>query len=166
MAKRFRFSLEALLSVRALREREARRTVSNWRAEVARVDAQARRVDSDVDAALSRLREMSLQEVFDPAAASRCRAWLAQLRAAAAQLAARRAVLGDELEKAQAAWRDARQQLRVIEKLREKRWGAYVHARSSEEQRESDDLAQQLQALCRMEGDLFSLVGNEDNAQT
>ncbi|MBL8879939.1 MAG: hypothetical protein JNG88_12535 [Phycisphaerales bacterium] len=165
MAKKFRFSLEALLMVRRLREREARRGVANCRAEIARVEAHMRRVAADIDGGLLRLREMSLAEEFDPLAASRCRAWLAQQRGANAQLGSRRAALLGELEKLQAVWRDARRQERVIEKLRENRWNEYVRDRAAEDQRESDDLAQQLQALCRIEGDVSSPSGIEDMAQ-
>lgn len=165
MAKKFRFSLEALLSVRGLREREARRVVAAQRAGIVRLDEQGRRIAADIDAALMRLREMTLAEFYDPAAASRCRAWIAQLRGMTAQLTAQRALLVRELERAEAAWRDARQQQRVIEKLRENRWNEHVRARLAEEQRDADDLAQQMQALCRIEGDTFALAANEDRAQ-
>ena len=49
-----------------------------------------------------------------------------------------------QLDKLMNEWRLARQNTRVIEKLREKRWGEYVQGRNFEEQAAADELAQQM----------------------
>lgn len=166
MAARFRFKLDALLRVRRLREREARRAVAAKRAEVARLDEERRRIRTDIDAALLRLRELAHVEAFDPPAVSRCRAWIAQRRAAAALLDEKRGVLLQELEQLQAVWRDARREQRVIEKLRDRRWQDYLRDRTSREQRDADELAQQLQIHRGREPEPGVFAVNDERAQT
>lgn len=152
--------------MRRLREKEARRAVVAKRGEIVRMDDEQRRIHADIEAALLRLRELAHTDLFDPSAVSRCRAWVAQRRAASAELDGRRAARMQELERLQAAWRDARSAHRVIEKLREKRWQEYIRARAGQEQREADELAQQLQFHGRMELESGVSAENDDRAQT
>ena len=152
MAKRFVFRLETLLRVRALREREAQRKLAMKRAEIARLD----RLDEETAAEIGRQQQALLggqrETQLDPVRLQRGRAWIAHLRRTVALRQVQRAELTAQLAQLAAAWREARKQQRVIEKLRARRWEAYVRERAGAEQTALEELAQQLQEEERSAG--------------
>ena len=144
MAKRFAFRLETLLRVRQLREHEAQRRVAAQHAEIALVD----RLNEQTAAEILQQQEVLLagqqQGRLDPLTLQRGRAWVAYLRRLIALRQAQRAELVQQLRELQAAYRDARTQTRIIEKLRERRWNEYARQRDRQEQSAADEVAQQL----------------------
>jgi flagellar protein FliJ len=144
VAKRFNFRLETLLRVRKLREREAKRKVAAQHAEIARVD----RLNELTAAEILQQQEVLLagqqQGRLDPLSLQRGRAWVAYLRRLIALRQVQRTELVQQLRLLQAAYRDARTQTRIIEKLRERRWHEYTRERDRKDQAAADELAQQL----------------------
>ena len=144
MAKRFEFRLQTLGRVRELRQREAKRKVAAKHAEIALLD----RLNEQTAAEISRQQALLLadqqQGRLDPLSLQRGRAWIAFLRRTIAQRHAQRADLTTQLQELLVAYREARTQMRIIEKLRERRWNEYVHERDRQEQAAADELAQQL----------------------
>lgn len=147
MAKRFHFRLQTLLEVRQLREREAKRRVAAKSAEIARVDLLNSQTRSAIASQQEALLTAQQQGRLDPLELQRGRAWIAYLRRTIATRLGQRAALEQELRTLQDELRDARTQTRIIEKLRERRWNEYTHARARREQAEADELARQLQGL-------------------
>lgn len=144
MARRFRFQLETLLRVRQLREREARRKLAARRAEIARLDRLIRQTADEIALQQSALLREQEQPQPDPLLLTRGRGWIGHLRHTVAQRQALRAALVTDMTQLQAAWREARMQMRVIEKLRERRWEEHQHARFLRDQSAADELAQHL----------------------
>lgn len=144
MAKKFAFRLETLLRVRGLREREAKRNVAAKRAEIARLDALDRQTADEIQAEQETLLSGQSGARLEPLALQRGRAWIAHLRRTIALRAVQRQQLQAELAALLAAWREARKQQRIIEKLRERRWSEYVAARDKADQAADDEMAQQL----------------------
>ncbi len=149
MAKRFRFRLDTLLKVRRLREREAKRKVAAKRAEIARLDRLDQQTAWEISRSQAALRESQQQGSLDLETLARGRAWIGYLRKTAVERQTLRAALVKELEQLQSEWRQARTQMRILEKLRQRRWDEYVRRRKRREQAEADELAQQLQARGR-----------------
>ncbi|RMF71180.1 MAG: flagellar export protein FliJ [Planctomycetota bacterium] len=144
MSRRFRFRLETLLRVRQLREDEATRRLAQQQAEIARIDAQKAEL-------LERIREIQTELLArqstacpEPADLARRRAWVAHLRRRIADGDRLRAEKSEQLERLRDAWRTARTQKRVIEKLRERRAAEHRHAARRREQRDAWELAQRL----------------------
>lgn len=164
MAKRFQFRLQTVLRVRELREREAKRRVAEKRAELARLDQLDRQTSDEIRAQQDALRGLQSGAALNPAELSRGRAWIAHLQRTLAQRQLVRAGLLRELEQRLADWRAARQQLRILEKLRERRWAEYVHGRQQAEQFESDELAQQLHGSPDEAPALLDAAGQESGA--
>lgn len=145
MAKRFRFRLQTLLRVRQLREREAKRKVAAQRAEIARLDRLNEQTAAEIARQQADLLSAQQQGLLDPLALQRGHAWIAYLRRTIVTRQVHRAAQLEQLQQLQAAWREARTQMRIIEKLRERRWQEYAHDRQRREQATADELAQQLQ---------------------
>lgn len=144
MPRQFQFSLQSVLRVRETHEREAKRRVGAKLAEIARVDARLHELEAAIAGAQAKLREEQQESGLDVATLTLERAWIAHLRRGVAQEGRQRALLQQELAPLQAAMRLARQQTRMIEKLRERRWSEHVHGEAVREQRELDDLAREL----------------------
>lgn len=144
MARRFRFPLEALLRVRRLREREAKRKVAAQRAEIARLDQLDAATRHEIAARQAELLSQQSGRL-DPVAVARVRAWILHLQQTIVDRAAVRARLVAGLERLMAEFRAARRDLQIIEKLRERRLTEYRRKRLRAEQAESDELARQLQ---------------------
>ncbi len=144
MAKRFQFRLQTLLDVRALHEREARRRVAAKSAEIARLD----RLNEQTAAEILRQQEylLAAQQTgrLDPLELQRGRAWIAHLRKTIGLRQAQKLGLQEELKVLQNRLREARTQMRIIEKLRQRRWNEYVDERDRQDQAAADELAQQL----------------------
>jgi flagellar export protein FliJ len=144
MARRFQFSLQTLLRVRQLAEREAGRKVGAKRAEIARLDS----LNADAQDAISQqhraLETLQRGDRLDPGQLSRPRAWIAHLRRAIAERQSIRAGWLQELGVLQAALIESRKQTKTIEKLRERRLDAHGRAIRRREQHDAEELAQQL----------------------
>jgi len=145
VAKRFHFSLETLLRVRDVCEREATRKVGLKQAEIARLDQLNRQTADEISVRQRALRQQQ-QGALTPENLVRERAWIAYLWRTIVERQTQRAALVSELRELQEAWRQARKQKRIIEKLRERRWQQYFKDRKRQEQAESDELARQLHA--------------------
>lgn len=144
MARRFQFSLQTLLRVREIRERDAQRKVAAQRAALARLDQLDRQCQELISRQQSELLHLQEQALIDPGALSRGRAWLAHLRNSLFQRQVQRQQMLVELEKLLSAYREARRDARAVARLRERRWEEYRQDRARQEQAEADELAQQL----------------------
>jgi flagellar FliJ protein len=145
MARRFRFRLEALLRVRRLREREAKRKVAAQRAEIARLDQLDAATRREIAARQAELLCHQRSGRLDPLAVARTRAWILHLQQTITERAALRARLLAALERLTAEFHAARRELRIIEKLRQRRLAEYRRQRQRAEQAASDEMARQLQ---------------------
>ncbi len=147
MARRFRFPLETLLRVRQLREREAQRKVAAQQAEIARLDQLNDATSAQIALTQRELLDIQQQPRPSPAELARGRAWVAHLRHTIAQRQAWRAEMVTKLERLQVEFQQARQQTKIIAKLRERRWSEYVRDRQRAEQAATQELAQQLHSF-------------------
>ncbi len=145
MARKFRFPLETLLKVRQMRQREAERSVGRTRADIARLDLLDEQTRDEISRQQTALLDGQQQHALDPLELQRGRAWVAHLRRTIAMRHTQRLDLRQELQQRLSELRDARQQARIIERLREKRWEEYRRDNQRREQSESDELARQLQ---------------------
>lgn len=144
MAKRFVFRLETVQRVRALREREAQRKVAAKRAEIARLDELNRAAAADIRREQERLVGEQRGAAVDPRGLARGRAWVTHLRTTILQREEQKRARLAELEELQDAWRETRKQLKVIEKLRERRVAAHRAEQHKREQADMDEVAQRL----------------------
>lgn len=144
MAKRFEFRLQTLLRVRELREREAKRNLATKRAEIAQLDHLNKQTTEEIFRQQETLLSGQREGQIDPTTLQRGRAWIAHLRHTVMTRQVQRQELVGKLEHLKAAWREARTQTRIIEKLRQRRWKEYTRDRDRREQAELDELAQQL----------------------
>jgi len=149
VARRFRFPLETLLKVRRLREREARRKVAAQRAGIARLDLLDQAARREIATRQGALLGNQQQQRLDPRELTRARAWIAHLHYTVTQRQIQRAEMVEKLEGLLDRFRAARKQMRVIEKLRERRWNEYKRDRQRSEQAADDELAQQLHTLAQ-----------------
>ncbi len=144
MAKRFVFRLATLLRVRELREQDAERKVAAKQAEIARTERQR----DEAIAAIERERQALLgrqrQAALDTTGVVRGRAWIAHQQGVITRAELQKAALRTELEKLQDAWREAHKNVRIIEKLRERRWQAHQHQVRKQTQAETDEVARRL----------------------
>lgn len=143
-AGRFRFRLQTLLRVRELREREARRKVSAKMAEIARIDEWNRETADDVSRIQRHILERQSTATIDARELTRQRAWVSHLRRTIAERQVAKQSLVTQLESLRAELRTARTQMRVIEKLRERRYGEWKRERGLVEQAAMDEVARQL----------------------
>jgi len=147
MAKRFVFRLETVRRVRSLREQEAQRAVATQRAQIAQLEqlnAQARR---EITVHQQQLANRQSQAAIDPRELARGRTWIAHLRTGIWQREQQIVELNTKLEQLLDVWRGARQQLEIINKLRERRLQAHRTLVRKVEQREMDTVAQRLHVL-------------------
>lgn len=144
MARRFQFRLQTLLDVRALREREAKRAFAAQQAAIARLDELNRQTSAEIESQQAALLAAMQTGALDLVALQRGRAWIAHLRRTITQRLQQRAEMVASLESLRSAWTAARTQVRIVEKLRERRWTRYRKDRQRREQAEADELARQL----------------------
>lgn len=144
MAKAFRFRLDTLMRVREIREREAKRRVGAKRAEIARVEAAIRETGEEITRASGGLSAAQQKPALDVAELARERSWIAHLQRIVQQQTALRAALEQDHRGLLEEMRQAHVQLRIIQKLRERRWAAHQHEQTLREMGESDELARNL----------------------
>lgn len=145
MAKRFQFQLATVLRVRELRQQEAARILAEKRAEIARVEQLIDDTHREVETRQSELLSAQQTESIDPGLLVRSRAWIGQLRRNIAQYQHVKAQLLQQFEQLAGAWREARTQTRILEKLRDRRMEEHKHQELRREQAGADEVAQQLQ---------------------
>jgi len=144
VARRFNFPLETVLNVRRLHEREAKRKLAAKRAELARLDQLDEATRGEIANRQTEILRAQQTGTVDPRDLSRGWAWIAHLRRTMQQRQQVRERELAELAKLQDAFREARRETRVIEKLRERRWTTYKRDRDRHEQAVADEMAQQL----------------------
>jgi len=143
--KRFRFTLQAVLTVRDRQEQAAREQYAQAVARQHDARDRLRVAEREVAAAADRQREQTQAG----AVAAELRAAVAYVRAAeerrqqcAGELAAADQRVRRELE----AWLAARQKREAVERLRQRQWQRYRGAVAAQEQKELDELATQRSA--------------------
>jgi flagellar FliJ protein len=162
MAKRFQFSLQTLLRVRELREREAQRTLGEAQAAVAQVTNAIAQYWREIQATQQRLTEAQRGERIDPQELSQGRAWVMHLRRLIQENEGQKAVLEQRAGELRDQWLEARKQVRVLEKLRERRWDAHRAQLRKEEQATMDEVAQRLHTFGpTVLGPLHDVNGND-----
>lgn len=147
MAKKFVFALDTVERVRELHEQEAQRKVAAKRAEIAQLDQQNMQTQDEIAAQQRTLVQSQRDGALDPAGLARGRAWIAHLRNVILQREAQKQQLTQELETLSAEWREARKQLRIIQKLREKRHDAHKREQRKQEQAEMEEVVRQMQGI-------------------
>lgn len=147
MAKRFVFRLETVRRVRELREREAQRAVAGMRAQIAQFEQQNAQAQHEIAEVQQRLANQQTLSSIDPTELSRGRSWIAHLRITILQRERQIAELSSKLQELLDVWREARKQLEIINKLRDRRLDAHRTMVRKYEQREMDAVAQRLHTL-------------------
>jgi flagellar export protein FliJ len=147
MAKRFVFRLETVRRVRELREREAQRAAAGVRAQIAQFEQQNAQAQREIVNVQQRLTHQQALSSIDPTELSRGRSWIAHLRITILQRERQIDELGTKLEELLDVWREARKQLEIINKLRERRLNLHRTMVRKHEQREMDAVAQRLHTL-------------------
>lgn len=144
MARRFRFRLDTVERLRRQVRDVQQRVVADAVQAVARVDIRKTRWINDLMGVLESGREVRRQGPMDVGSLRRhqlYRVWLHRmLDVTATELLDRNRELDDERSKLA----EASKQLKVIEKLREKRWHRYQVEVKREEQSASDEAAVQM----------------------
>jgi flagellar export protein FliJ len=146
MARRFVFRLETVQRVRALREQQAQRDLAAERAAITQLEQANAAAQREIAATHDRLVGAQRGAQIDATELARGRAWVAQLRAQILQREHQIAQHAAKLEALLDVWRMARKELKVIEKLRERRYAAYADDLRRREQLEQDEVAQRMQA--------------------
>jgi flagellar export protein FliJ len=149
MARRFQFRLDALLRVRQLREREAKRRLSATAAEIALLDRLDQQTHRMIERQERQLLEMQQGGRLDAAALVRVRAWIAHLRATILQRRQLREPLLAGLKQLQEQLRRARIETKTIEKLRERRRAQYRRDLARDQQAAADELARNMHTFER-----------------
>lgn len=144
MARRFQFSLETLLKIRRLREREAQRKVGAQRAAIARLDEADAAGQEEIRRQQGALLNQQEAGGVDARALARGWAWIGAIRREMAQRQLQREDMQRVLAQLQDGWRTARKQTRIIEKLRERRWEEHRHDLQRREQAQMDEVALRL----------------------
>ncbi|MDX2197562.1 MAG: flagellar export protein FliJ [Phycisphaerae bacterium] len=149
MPRRFEFRLSTLLRVREMREREAQRRVGAVMAELARLD----QVDEATRAEIARQQRTltgvgpdgsTTATIIDAAHLSRVRAFIGHLQRELISSAAVRAEWNQRLDALRIELQHARQQVKVLEKLRERRLEEHHAAVNRYEQALTDEAARRL----------------------
>jgi flagellar export protein FliJ len=142
--RRFQFTLQTLLELRELREREARRRVAAQHARIAELDRQDRLAAQAIERQQQGLLDAQSAGVLDPLSLQRGHAWIAHLRKTIAQRRVQRDALSATLRELRDAWHAARRDAQAIQKLRERRLARHRKNLQRYEQAQADELARQL----------------------
>lgn len=150
MAKRFVFRLETVRRVRGLKEQEAQRAVAAQRAQIAQLEQLNAQAQRDIASQQKVLADNQAYTSVDPRELARGRSWIAHLRTSIWQREQQIAELSTKLEELLDVWREARKQLEIIEKLRERQVQSHRTQVRKAEQREMDAVAQRLHVLPKL----------------
>ena len=137
--RRFRFRLQAVLSLRRHSEKLARQLV----AQLAQREQELIVREAQL---VTALREAELQAAREPSMAGFARAYYGNVTRARDAVLEERRALAVELEAARADWSERRKDRRVLERLRERRYEDYKQECAAFEQRELEELASGMRA--------------------
>ncbi len=151
MARRFVFSLQTVLELRAMREQQQRRRFAQALAVVARIERQI--------VALRQRRLLEQRSLAEDQAAGRGdaaswlrrRAWIAQLARQIERLEVQRHEAAGRVEQQRRIWQQKRNELRALQQLRDRRYASWRKERFKREQGRLDELAQQLHLRRRVQ---------------
>ena len=151
MARRFVFSLQTVLELRAMREQQQRRRFAQALAVVARIERQI--------VALRQRRLLEQRSLAEDQAAGRGdaaswlrrRAWIAQLARQIERLEVQRHEAAERVEQQRRIWQQKRNELRALQQLRDRRYASWRKERLKREQGRLDELAQQLHLRRRVQ---------------
>jgi len=141
MAKRFRFTLDPLLRVRRLRADAQRRVVARHVQAVERSRAHLGQLQNDAAAAIEDARRRHLAARFDAQTAMQDQHYRALLRRQIAEERVRLADAQRTLRQQQTQLAECRKDVKIVEKLRQRRWGNHVAEMNRAQQAELDDIA-------------------------
>lgn len=144
MARRFHFSLETLLRVRALREREAQRNFAARQAELAALEQLDRQTRDEIQRLQTELSDAQRSGLIDPAGLVRQRAWIGHLRRGLAERQVLKQGVVAQLDACRAALVAARRDREAVERLRERRFASWKRDTQRREQAAQDEVAQRL----------------------
>src|SRR5262245_41062475 len=144
MARAFHFRLETVLRVRTLRQREAQRKVGAKVAEIAGLNRLIAETAAEIGSRQSQLAIRQGSTRVDPRELAAERAWVNYLRRGQAERLERKAGVSRELDTLLADSRQARMQMLMLEKLRERRQAEWRRETQHREQTDADELARQL----------------------
>lgn len=144
MARRFVFPLQTVLELRALREQQQRRRFAQALATLAHIERR-----------IAGLRQQRQREQHALAADQRAgrgdaadwlrrRGWIAQLAGQIAAWQTRRQQAAGAVEQQRRIWQQRRNELRALQRLRQRRYAIWNKERLRRDQSELDELAQQL----------------------
>lgn len=149
MAKRFVFRLETVRRVRELREGEAQRALAAHQAKIAQLEQQNAQAQHEIADHQRQLADQQSYTRVDPRELAAGRGYIAHLRTAILIREQQIAEMATELDRLRDVWRGARQQLEIINKLRERRIGAHTKLVQKAEQRDMDEVAQRLHVMSK-----------------
>jgi flagellar export protein FliJ len=149
MPRRFEFRLSTLLRVREMREREAQRRVGAVMGEIAKLDQSDAANRAEIARQQAELvgfgeGERRSATTIDAAQLSRVRAFIGHLQRELMLSATVRTGLNERLEALRIELQHARQQVRVLQKLRERRMEEHRTTLNRYEQAITDEAARRL----------------------
>ncbi len=140
MAKRFRFNLETVLKIRQQREDAAKRVVAARLRQIAEVEGEIAGLQTQIRLEIDAFRRSHAQGRIDVTRITRHRHWLIQLDQGVLIARHRMSELQQELARERAVLTEARKQVRVLEKLKERRYQRYRKELARAEARENDEI--------------------------
>lgn len=144
MARRFVFPLQTVLELRAIREQQQRRRFAQALAALAGIEQRIAALSQQRRAEQRSLAEDQRTGRGDAASWLARRGWIAQLDRQIAAWQARRQQAAGIVEQQRRLWQQKRNELRALQRLRERRLAAWRKSQQKRTQREHDELAQQL----------------------
>ena len=149
MARRFVFPLQTVLELRALREQQQRRRFAQALAALAHIERRIAELRRRRRSEQRSLAEDQWAGRGDAGSWLRRRGWIAQLAQQITTLEAQRTQAAEAVEQQRRIWQQKRNELRALQRLRERRYASWRKDRLKHEQGELDELAQQLHSRRR-----------------
>ncbi len=143
MAKRFKFNLEVVRTIRRRAEEEQQRVVARKTAELVELEAQLHRLRDEVAQECRGKRDRQHAGPMDVDQLRRVQFYLGSLRRAIEDRERLRVDLVDALNVERRKLADRSAQRKVLDKLREKRWAAHRGKILKEEQAQTDEIGLQ-----------------------
>lgn len=143
MAKRFKFNLEVVRTIRRRAEEEQQRVVAGRTAELVELEAQLQRLRDEVADECRGKRDRQHAGPMDVDRLRRVQFYLGSLRRAIEDRERTRVDLVDALTAERRKLAELSAQRKVLDKLREKRWAAHRDKILKEEQAQMDEIGVQ-----------------------
>jgi len=140
----FDFALEGVLRHRANIERQRQRDVAAIQMQMRRLESELRELDQTARQATADLRERGLVGRLDMGLLAAHRRFIASVQRRGMVLAQRMALLQRQLEAARLALAEAAKQRKIIEKLKERKYAAWLAELSRKEAAQMDEMGVQL----------------------